>query len=83
MGRWWVLVVACVALTAVAAEEEEATARLLASKHILNRYLVEDMDLVVKYTLYNVGQAAALNVQINDHSFPPEMFQVRTMESPS
>lgn len=77
MGRWLVLVVACAALALVGAEEEEAQARLLASKHILNRYLVEDMDLVVKYTLYNVGQAAALNVELNDHSFHPEMFQVR------
>ncbi|XP_059487492.1 translocon-associated protein subunit beta [Neocloeon triangulifer] len=76
MGRWWTLALACLAVAAVRAEDEEASARLLASKHILNRYLVEDMDLVVKYTLYNVGQAAALDVHIDDFSFPQEMFQV-------
>jgi translocon-associated protein subunit beta len=77
MGRWLVLVVACAALALVGAEEDETQARLLVSKHILNRYLVQNMDLVVKYTLYNVGQKAALNVELNDHSFHPEIFQVR------
>nr|CAD7452954.1 unnamed protein product [Timema tahoe]CAD7587382.1 unnamed protein product [Timema genevievae] len=69
-------VLAVISSAAHANEEEDAGARLLISKQILNKYLVEDMDIVVKYTLYNVGPSAALNVQLNDMSFPSESFHV-------
>jgi len=55
---------------------EEGQARILISKQINNKYLVEGMDIVVKYNLYNVGDNAATNVQVADNGFRQEDFDL-------
>ncbi|KAK7009612.1 translocon-associated protein subunit beta, partial [Biomphalaria glabrata] len=56
--------------------EEETEARLLASKNVLNQYLVEGKDLTVEYKIYNVGSKVAFNVLLNDNSFPDSSFSI-------
>ncbi|KAJ8304050.1 hypothetical protein KUTeg_017633 [Tegillarca granosa] len=56
--------------------EEENVARLLASKNILNQYLVEGKDLTVEYKIYNIGGSSAFDVNLKDSGFPETDFEV-------
>ncbi|GAB6018935.1 hypothetical protein CHUAL_000583 [Chamberlinius hualienensis] len=58
------------------ANEDASKARLLVSKQIHNRYLVESKDILVEYSIYNVGNSAAHKVVLSDASFPEQSFNV-------
>ncbi|KAK9889879.1 hypothetical protein WA026_008680 [Henosepilachna vigintioctopunctata] len=56
--------------------DEETGPKLLVSKQILNKYLVETKDIEIKYTIYNIGNSAAVRVNLNDKTFPPDVFEL-------
>jgi len=59
-----------------AASSGKNEARLLVGKHIQNKYLVEGMDLVVKYNLFNIGDAAAVDITLTEGGFGTDDFDV-------
>lgn len=71
-----VVLLASATMAATSESGEEVKARLLVSKQILNKYLVEQRDVLVKYTMFNVGTGAATNVRLNEPGFPSEAFDL-------
>merc|ERR1711963_178186 len=72
------LVVAALGLATVTSGDDSASgnARLLVSKRIQNKYLVEGKDVVIHYGLYNVGDNAATDVVLSELGFGPNDFDV-------
>jgi len=70
------LLIVSMALATTTDSGEETRARLLVSKQILNKYLVEQRDVMVKYTFFNVGNGPATHVTFEDQGFPSEAFDL-------
>jgi len=56
------------------ATELESRAKLLATKTVENKFIVQNRDLTVKYNIYNVGTSAASQVKLVDETFPSNDF---------
>uniref|UniRef100_A0A5S6QKV4 Uncharacterized protein n=1 Tax=Trichuris muris TaxID=70415 RepID=A0A5S6QKV4_TRIMR len=55
--------------------QELKNAKILASKSLLSSYAVERKELVISYSLYNIGDKAALDVELKDGNFLESQFR--------
>lgn len=53
----------------------DSQAKLLASKTVENKFIVENRELTIKYSIYNVGTSAASQVNLADETFPIQDFE--------
>jgi translocon-associated protein subunit beta len=74
--RFQLVCVVLLATVCITLSADNENARLLASKNLLNLYLVEDKDLTVQYDIYNVGGSSAIDTELVDKSFATEDFDV-------
>ncbi|GIX79185.1 translocon-associated protein subunit beta, partial [Caerostris extrusa] len=65
------LILCFAAVLSSAVSDELSPARLLVHKRLLNKYLVEGRDVVVSYSIYNIGE-------LRDASFNSEDFDTAT-----
>ncbi|KAH9506321.1 signal sequence receptor beta [Dermatophagoides farinae] len=57
-------------------EQNSDRARLLAEKQVLNKYLVENKDILINYNIFNVGSSSAINVKLSDNTFSLAHFDI-------
>jgi len=55
---------------------QDHKAHLLVAKHIHNKFLVENQDIVVEYNIYNIGDSAAHDIRLNDAGFNAKFFEL-------
>ncbi|CAB3401087.1 unnamed protein product [Caenorhabditis bovis] len=74
-----ILIAFLLAVGVFAADVQTQTkdAFILANKSPLSLYAVENMDLIIEYGIYNVGDKPATKVTLDDrHSFPTQSFDI-------
>merc|ERR1712110_918570 len=76
MMKLSLMVLATLGLANSAEDSGNGNAKLLVSKRIQNKYLVEGKDVVIHYALYNVGDNAATEVVLSEVGFGPNDFDV-------
>ncbi|CAL2052822.1 hypothetical protein CAEBREN_20265 [Caenorhabditis brenneri] len=75
--RFLLIALLAVAINGADVGTQTKDAFILAHKQPLSTYAVENMDFVLEYGLYNVGDKAAQKVTIDDrHSFPTNSFEI-------
>ncbi|CDW57601.1 electron transfer flavoprotein, beta subunit [Trichuris trichiura] len=60
----------------VADAQELRNAKILAAKNLLSSYAVEGKELVISYSLYNIGDKAAVDVELKDDNFVESQFRL-------
>jgi len=64
-------------ISVVASQTDDEESFLFVTKTTLNRFIVQDKELTIKYGLFNSGPTTVFNVQLNDvHSFPKDKFEL-------
>nr|CAB3266612.1 translocon-associated protein subunit beta-like [Phallusia mammillata] len=67
-----IFLIACAGLV----HAEDGDAKLILIKNVLNSIITEGNDLMVQYTLYNIGDGAATDVNLADSSFHESDFEL-------
>jgi len=67
---------ALLAFVSGAAMADEASAKLILIKEVLNDIITEGNDLSVQYTLYNIGDGPATDVELADSDFHESDFEL-------
>jgi len=64
-------------ISVVLTQTDDDESFLFVTKQTVNRFIVQNKELTIKYGLYNSGPSTVFNVQLNDvHSFPTDKFEL-------
>jgi translocon-associated protein subunit beta len=70
-----IFILAVISTVSAIGLDDSDDAQLFVVKTIQNNYIVQDLDVSIKYTIYNTGSVPALNVKLIDENFPSTKFE--------